>query len=379
MSDDVLSHHEAFRIVFQNAGIGLGLAAADGRLLAVNDALCQMLDYSRDELLTKTYLEITHPADLANDRDVAMRYLAGEIPMFSVEKRYLRKSGLPIWVRVTVSAVRELGGAERCSVAIIEDIEARKNAEQQLAQAHAQLEQRVKERTAELWAACEQLEAETNNLRKAYDTQDNDRRLVACELHDGPAQEIAAAVWSLEGLLRTARSAGKSADAAPQPDATHLAGVEATIDMLRRALVETRRIIGGLRPPILDEEGLIRALGHVAGDPAGEVQVELIHNLGNSRLQRALENALFRITQEAVANIRRHSGAKQAQIRVHKDAEHVELQIRDWGVGFDVQHVDPSRFGLSGMRERARVLGGKATINSQPGEGTTITVRLPLG
>ena len=111
MSEDILSHHEAFRIIFQNAGIGLGLAAADGRLLAVNDALCQMLDYSRDELLNKTYLEITHPADLANDRDVAMRYLAGEIPMFSVEKRYLRKNGLPIWVRVTVSAVREAGAA----------------------------------------------------------------------------------------------------------------------------------------------------------------------------------------------------------------------------------------------------------------------------
>jgi PAS domain S-box-containing protein len=366
MSDDVLSHHEAFRIVFQNAGVGLGLAAPDARFLAVNDALCQMLDYSRDELLTKTFLEITHPEDLPKDRELAARYVAGEIQIFSVEKRYLRRGGAPIWVRVTVSAVRDPGGSERCSVAIIEDIEVRKNMEHQLAQAHAQLERRVEERTAELRAAYEQLEAETSNLRRAFDTQDNERRLVACELHDGPAQNMAAAIWGLENLARSR----------PPDD---LQGIEQNVELLRQAIAETRRVISGLRPPILDEEGLIRALGHVAFDHTGEVDVELIHNLGDSRLQRALENALFRITQEAVTNIRRHSGAKQAQIRVHKDAEHVELQIRDWGAGFDVEQVDPSRFGLSGMRERARVLGGKATIDSRPGAGTTITVRFPLG
>lgn len=367
MSDDVSDHHEAFQVVFENAGVGLGLAAPDGQFLAVNDALCRMLRYQREVLLTKTYLEITYREDLLADRELAERYISGEIDIFSIEKRYIRGDGSLLWVRVTVSAVRDAEGHEKCSVAIIEDIESRKHIENQLTKARDNLEQRVESRTSELRAANRQLEKDKSNLRKAFEAQDNERRLVACELHDGPAQHIAVALWGLESF------AHKNTIASEKAEEFHRA-----IGLLRNAIAETRRIIGGLRPPIIDEEGLQPALEHLAMEHGGDVTVDLTCELGDVRLPKTLENAIFRISQEALTNIRRHSQSKTAAIHVSSQGDQVDLAIEDWGVGFEIDKIDPSRFGILGIRERARVLGGNVTIASTPGQGTKITAQFLL-
>ena len=122
-----------FRATFEQAAVGVAHSSLDGRLLLMNQKLCDILGYTPEEILTKTYQEVTHPEDLEAELEYARRLLAGEIESCSYEKRYVRKNGTPIWVNLTASVVRdEETGKPSYFVAIIEDISARKAAEEAL-------------------------------------------------------------------------------------------------------------------------------------------------------------------------------------------------------------------------------------------------------
>ena len=121
-----------FRGVFENAAVGIARVAPDGRWLEVNQRLCDILGYAREELLTKTFGDITHPDDLEQDLGVMRRMLAGEIATYFREKRYYRKDGSVVWVNLTTSLVRNADGAPNYFVSLIEDISERKRAEEKL-------------------------------------------------------------------------------------------------------------------------------------------------------------------------------------------------------------------------------------------------------
>jgi formate hydrogenlyase transcriptional activator len=132
--DSVLRESEKrFRATFEQAAFGVAHSSLDGRLLLMNQKLCDILGYTPEEILTKTYPEVTHPEDLEAELQYARRLIAGEIESCSYEKRYIRKDGAPIWVNLTASVVRdEETGEPSCFVAIIEDISARKATEEAL-------------------------------------------------------------------------------------------------------------------------------------------------------------------------------------------------------------------------------------------------------
>jgi len=158
------------------------------------------------------------------------------------------------------------------------------------------------------------------------------------------------------------------------------AAVSAAIESLRRAMQEARARVAGLRPPVLDDKGLVAAIDDLvrrAREEGGPV-VEFTHAVELSRLAPLLEAVVFRIVQESLANARRHSGSKTIRIELAERKDWLWIKIRDWGVGFDPAAVKPDRFGLQGIQERARLFGGRAEIRSAPGKGTQITVELPL-
>ncbi|MEO0924857.1 MAG: PAS domain S-box protein [Cyanobacteria bacterium J06643_13] len=122
----ILASETRFRNTFEQAAVGIAHVAPDGKWLRVNQKLCQIIGYPKDELLQKTFQNITHPEDLDSDLKHIRQILAGEIPTYSLEKRYIRKDGANIWINLTVSLVRNSDGEPDYFISVIEDISNRK-------------------------------------------------------------------------------------------------------------------------------------------------------------------------------------------------------------------------------------------------------------
>ena len=178
--DAVRESEEKFRAVFQQAAVGMGrVNFADARWVDVNDAFCQMLGYSREEILSIPWTEMTHPDDLDLDLIPFRRMAAGELETYTVEKRFFHKGGGHVWARLTLSLVRNQQGAPDYEVAIIEDISDRKKAEEALHRAKDELELRVRERTRQLEEAYAALQRETTErLAAVEDLREKEQLLV---------------------------------------------------------------------------------------------------------------------------------------------------------------------------------------------------------
>jgi PAS domain S-box-containing protein len=152
-----------FRTTFERAEVGIAQVAPDGQFLLINDYFCDLLGYTRDELLAKTFRDITHPEDVQADVDLRQQILARRIDHYTLEKRYLRRDQTLQWVNLTVSMIWNDDDSPRHFISVIKDITERKQAEAALQTAHDTLEERVIQRTAQLQAAKERVEAILNS------------------------------------------------------------------------------------------------------------------------------------------------------------------------------------------------------------------------
>ncbi|HEX8012502.1 MAG TPA: PAS domain S-box protein, partial [Casimicrobiaceae bacterium] len=141
-----------FRATFAQAAVGIAhVDARDGSFLRVNDKLCEILGYTRAELTRKTFKDISHPEDRALSDEPRARLLAGEIATFALDKRYLRKNGEPVWVRLTVSLGRRAGAKANYEIAVYEDITAQQRAETALRESEERFQYAVRGSQAGLW------------------------------------------------------------------------------------------------------------------------------------------------------------------------------------------------------------------------------------
>ncbi|MGI4845647.1 MAG: PAS domain S-box protein [Janthinobacterium lividum] len=168
-SNAVLGASEArFRTIFDIASVGIALVAPDGGWISVNQALCDIVGYSEEELWSRTFRQITHPEDVDLGMEQMRAIQRGELDGFRLEKRYLRKDGRPVWVNLDVSTKRNAAGQVEYTVAVIKDIDAEKAAQAQLSALNADLERRVLERTAELRAREAEIRSVVENAYDAY-------------------------------------------------------------------------------------------------------------------------------------------------------------------------------------------------------------------
>ncbi len=218
--------------------------------------------------------------------------------------------------------------------------------------------------------ANEAVRKEQDLLRQLIELHERDRKVLAFELHDGFAQQLTGAMMSLEVAARLTTSNPEKAEA-PLVEAMRL---------LRESIEESRRLVSGLCPPVLDQFGIVAAIEHLVSLNHCDEQlgIEFVSRGRMRRLAAPLENAVFRIVQETLTNIRRHSQSRKATVELQLEGDQVCVQVRDWGVGFEPDGIQEACFGLRGIRERARLLGGKAQIRSTPGDGTTVHVCLPM-
>ncbi|HEX2166925.1 MAG TPA: sensor histidine kinase, partial [Longimicrobiales bacterium] len=202
---------------------------------------------------------------------------------------------------------------------------------------------------------------------RALSAQEDERRRIAQELHDGIAQTLTA----LRVRLRVVRSL----DGAARTEA-----LEAISGDIGAATEEIRRIARGLRPPALDILGLSPAIESHARSVAGTSGLHIETNVAEveDMLSADTELALYRIVQEALSNVARHSGATSARVDLEVTREAVQVVVSDNGRGFAVeQEMSSGGLGLFGMQERGAYLGGTVDIESTPGAGTRVRVSIP--
>lgn len=150
---------ERFRSTFEQAAVGMAHVSPDGRWLRVNRRLCEILGYSKAELLDLSFQDLTHPDEIARGREIMAGLLSGSQRSHSIEKRYIRKDRSTIWANLTTSLVRDADGTPEYFISVIEDVSERKRGQEEIRRLNSELEERVRHRTAQLQALNEELEA----------------------------------------------------------------------------------------------------------------------------------------------------------------------------------------------------------------------------
>ncbi len=249
---------------------------------------------------------------------------------------------------------------------IFASVLARQRSEAALRESRDELEKRVAARTAELRDANQRMRQLARQVVRA---QEEERQRVARELHDETGQILTGLKLSLETGQRLPPEGMK---------ASLLGALSQVSDLMQRV----RSLSLDLRPAVLDDLGLLPTLLWHIGLYSARTSVQV--NLEQAGLERRfapeIETAVYRLVQEALTNVARHSGAGQATVRLWCDEDRLNVQVEDHGIGFDTEAVlgKSLSFGLTGMRERMLSLNGHLTVESVVGKGTRLTAEIPL-
>lgn len=344
-AEQTLRHqHEELQAIYDGVLDALVVAEVESmRVLRVNPAACQMFGQTAAELSSMSIQDLAPPdwREFAGKKFAELSRLDGRGRLENVPMQ--RKDGSIFFADLTSNHIVYQG--RTCMLGLVRDITERK-------------------------AAMEALQREQEALRKLLAADDRERQLIAYDIHDGLTQFLVAASMNFEAYEGRLASDGEEAESAYQIGRR----------LLQEGISEARRLSGSLRPPTIDERGLVAALADYFQEARyyGGLEFEFLHDIQFERLAPFLENAVVRMVQEGVTNARRHSKSKLVRVQLLQRGDRLQLEIRDWGVGFQLTEVKSGSFGLEGLRARARLLGGSVTIDSEPGRGTGIRADLPV-
>ncbi len=246
-------------------------------------------------------------------------------------------------------------------------------------QAISEISRRVETITRENQALFQRLldgERRFRRVAKAvWMVQEDERRRLARELHDGIGQTLTALKNQI-GRLHIRYQDG---------DAELVAALADSVELVSTALNDTRELSRLLRPAVLDDLGLEAALTWLARTLGQRTDMEIAVDcdLGDQRLEPEVETLVFRIVQESLTNVIKHAGVDQARIRVETLGALLRASVEDAGAGFEMSHAmgssdNPASSGLRGMKDRVELFGGQLSLRSSPGSGTVVELTVPL-
>jgi PAS domain S-box-containing protein len=328
------------RGIMDNATAVIYLKDADGRYLLINRRYRELFPRAGEDLIGKTDLE-WFPEPIARTFQAADAKVWETQTAHDFEEIALHDDGPHMYRSVKFPIFNEKGKMVALG-GISTDI-------------------------SDLQSAHDALKAEQSLLHNLIQVQENEKQLICYDIHDGMVQSVAGALMLLDAYAAAHR---------PTNGANALSDV---IQSLRQALNEGRRVIRGVRSPVLDDSGVVAAIQELIDQASGlEPKVEFIHPEQIGRLPKPIETAIYRVVQEALTNARKHSSSQRAQVELRLDDGRVHVEVRDFGRGFDLKLSRRDTLGLLGMTERVRLLGGKCTIESKVGSGTCVAAWLPV-
>jgi PAS domain S-box-containing protein len=337
---------ERFRAIFESTTLGIKVLDLDGNILQTNSAFQSMIGYNQVELFGRHFTEFLYHADIPQALKLVKDLKVSGIPQFLFEHRAIHKNDYLLWVKTTFSPVKTGNGDQKVAyiVGIVENVTEQKRIELQMKELRDRLQSNI----------------ELERLRLAQ------------ELHDNPMQSLYSVIYRVEDLR--AHADPNMVESLKKVTAE----VQSVIDSLRATAQE-------LRPPTIFDFGLENAIRSYVDDFAGKhpnLKISLSLAQDRQLLPEKIRLALFRIFQQALMNVVRHSDATNVRVRFAFDAEEVRLEVSDNGKGFEVpqnwmEYVRTGHYGLAGASERVDSLGGIFMVQSHPGNTTTLTVAIP--
>jgi PAS domain S-box-containing protein len=325
----------------------------DGKIEFANEKFADIYGYSKDELLGIDSLNLVHPDDRPLVKKLREKRLRDEKVPAEYESKGLKKNGDLIWVMRSFSQITYKG---RPAISgIVADISKRRRAEEALRKSD------------------KELRVLSNQLLSA---EEKERKRIAQELHDGIGQALSAIKFSVENALLELRAAANPID---------LESLEAVIPLTQKTIEEVRSIVKDLRPSILDDLGILATIRWFCREfqnvYAG-IRIETTIGVEENDVSQHLKTTIYRIMQEALNNVAKHSQANFVQLQLQKTEGHLNLSIQDNGRGFNLDRAMALRtssrgIGLASMRERAELSGAAFSIDTVPGKGTTIKIAWP--
>jgi len=342
---ELRTSEQRYRSLFENAHDAIWVQDMEGNIVAANEATAKLTGYDVTRLLHMNVADFLSPEGLELAREVRQKLFRGEAVGDSYDQRIIRRDGTEALLRLSSSLLRSDGKAVAFQH-IARDVTEEKRLQENL----------------------------RYYLQQVTRAQEEERKRISLELHDETIQALVVLSRQLDALTSNAR------ELSPE----NRQRLEELWQRTNSLMQGVRRLSQDLRPAALDRLGLMSALQWLASDVAEYSGIATEVNVVGTerRLPEEIELVLFRITQEALRNVWRHSGATRAEITVEFEPSRVRIAISDNGRGFSPPKTvgDLARhgkLGLAGMEERARLIGAVLSVESQAGQGTKISVELP--
>jgi PAS domain S-box-containing protein len=338
-----------FRLLFEEVPIGIALEDHEGRIINVNPAFCSITGFTEQELLQLSCRDFSHAEDLVREAHLFEELQSGNRKSYQMEKRFFRKDRSIFWGHISVCLLTDADGSSLI-IAALQDISEMKTAEEKLRAATLELQ---------------------HLTARIIQAQDEERKRISQELHDDISQRIALLSVGLETLSQEFTALGV------EPGAHQVAELRRLADELG---TDIHNLSHELHSSKLQHFGLAAALKELCNRVSAQNQLTVTF-AATSNLAKQLPPdvalCLFRVTQEALANVFKHSQAKEASVEVVQTQETIQLKVTDEGLGFDPT-ARTWGIGLTGMRERLHAVGGELVVRSALGEGTQIIAEVKL-
>ncbi len=343
-----------FRTAFQYSGAGICLTDIEGKIKIANKSLCSLLGYTEKEMVHFNLNNLTIGKEKLILQSDLNKMIANEINKVEIEKGFVKKGGDHVWTKVHSALIRDAKNQPLHLINQIVDVTLMKEV----------LEQSQKQR--------EELQSLSHHLQSI---RENERMNIAREIHDDLGQMLSFIKLNLSMIEMKMRKENFEKQIA------HINDIKELISHTDKTINRVRKLVKELRPEFLDSLGLIPALENHIDDfkKRTGIKAEFESNLEEEKFSKELENAIFRIVQESLTNVARHSQTEKVQLSLMKKNEQLVFSIQDFGVGFNYSPQKKyNSFGILGMKERVLSVEGDIKITSDVGEGTKIECSFPL-